>query len=92
MDWSVDRFGMGMVVRDSNSKSVAALIISQSRCIDPTSGEALASLHAVKFYKELVLSCIILEGDAQAIVQGVNSFERNRNKFGHIIEDIRMVL
>jgi hypothetical protein len=64
MDRSMDRFSMGMVVRDSNSKFVAARIISLSGCIDLASVEALASLHAVKFCKELGLSCIILEGDA----------------------------
>lgn len=32
--------------------------------IDPTTSEALALFHALNFYKESGLSCIILEGDA----------------------------
>jgi ribonuclease HI len=55
-------------------------------------GEALASYQAVNFCKELGLSSIILEGDAQVIVSGINTSNRNWSKLGHIIEDIRIVL
>ena len=64
MDWSMDRFGLGMVVRDSNGHCVVARTVPQHGRVDPTTGEALASFHAVDFCKELGLSCIILKGDA----------------------------
>ena len=42
--------------------------------------------------KELFLSCIVMEGDAQIIVKGINTFERNWCKYVHIIEDIWWML
>lgn len=71
---------------------VAARVVLRNGCVDPTVGEALASLHTVQFCQELGLSCIILEGDAQLIVIGINSSSRNWSKFGHVLEEIRTVV
>ena len=46
------RVGMGMVVRDSHGKFVAARIVSRCGCLDSTSGEALASYHAAILCKD----------------------------------------
>lgn len=75
---NLSRAGLNsFLIRDSDGRFVAARTVSRSGFIDPTAGEALAFFHAVKFCKELDLSCIILEGDAQIIVNGVNSSNRN---------------
>ena len=63
---------MGIVICDSDGRFVVARTVSRKGCVDPTTGEALAS-----FGKELDLSCIVMEGDAQVNVKGINSFERN---------------
>jgi hypothetical protein len=89
---ATDKFGMGIVIRDADGRFVTARIVSRKGSVDPTTGEALASFSAVSFGKELGFSCIVLEGDAQVIVKGINSLERNWCKYGHIIEDIRRVL
>lgn len=58
---------MGIVVRDSNGRVAAARIISRCGWLDPTSGEALASYHTTSLCKELGLSQVIMEGDAQVV-------------------------
>ena len=72
MDQPLDRFGMGMVSRDSDGRIVVARAVSRNGCVDSMVGEALTSFQAVNFFKELGLSSIILEGDhAQIIVKGL---------------------
>jgi ribonuclease HI len=60
--------------------------------MDPTSGEAMASYQAAKLCQELGLQTVILEGDAEVVVKGVNSKERLRNRYGHIIQGTWTVL
>ena len=43
---------------------------------DPTAGEALTSLYAVKMCKELGGQAIILEGDAKNVVDMINSEDK----------------
>jgi ribonuclease HI len=92
VDRGNDRFGLGIVIRDSDGRFVAARATSRNGCVDPTSGEAMASFQAAKLCQELGLQNVILEGDAEVVVKGVNSKERIWTRYGHIIEGTRTVL
>jgi acyl-CoA thioesterase FadM len=48
VDRGNDRFDLGIVIRDSNGRFVAARATSRNGCVDPTSGEAMASYQAAK--------------------------------------------
>jgi hypothetical protein len=39
MDQSLGRFRMGVVIRDSNGKCVAARVVTRYGCVDPTGAE-----------------------------------------------------
>jgi ribonuclease HI len=76
VDRGNDRFSLGIVIRDSDGRFVAARATSRNGCVDPTSGEAMASFQAAKLCQELGLQNVILKGDAKVVVKGVNSKER----------------
>jgi hypothetical protein len=79
-------------VKDHTGSVIAAKSLSRSGILDPTVGEALASLHAVRLGQELGGSAIILEGDAKQVVEAINSDVSNVSRFGHLVEDIRLNL
>lgn len=54
--------------------------------------EALITLHAVEFSKEMGFNDIILEGDVLQIVKTVKDLDQNRSNYGHIVEGIKMGL
>ena len=60
--------------------------------LDPTAAEALAAFQAVQLCKDLVLTHIILEGDAKLVVDAVKVSTHNWCRFGQMIDDIRTVL
>jgi hypothetical protein len=84
--------GLEMIVKDHTGSVIAAKSLSRSGILDPTVGEALASLHAVRLGQELGGSAIILEGDAKQVVEAINSDVSNVSRFGHLVEDIRLTL
>ncbi|KAL0002409.1 hypothetical protein SO802_016190 [Lithocarpus litseifolius] len=53
--------------------------------------EALACHRAVEFPKEIRLSEVILEGDAEVIIQQLQSNTTGVSSYGHVIEDILMM-
>lgn len=95
-DFAIDkaqcRTGMGMLVRDHTGTIIAAKCLSRAGNLDPTAGEALASLHAIRWCQELGRQAIILEGDAKQVVDAINSDVNNGSRLGHIVEDIRQFL
>jgi hypothetical protein len=72
-------------VRDRTGSVIAAKSLSRSGILDPTVGEALASLHAVRLGQELGGSAIILEGDAKQVVEAINFDVSNVTRFGHLV-------
>ena len=77
---------------EDDGRFVAARATSWNGCVDPTSSEAMASYQVAKLCQELGLHNIILEGDAEVVVKGVNSKERLWTRYGHIIEGTKRIL
>lgn len=54
--------------------------------------EAIASLHAAEFSRDLGISHIILEGDSLQVVNAVQAMRQNWSRSSHIVADICSVL
>jgi hypothetical protein len=49
-------------------------------------------VQAARFCKEMGLNNVILEGDASAIIAALRETEPNASRYGHLIEEARMIL
>jgi rhodanese-related sulfurtransferase len=54
--------------------------------------EAVVVVQAARFCKEMGLNNVILEGDASAIIAALRETEPNASRYGHLIEEARMIL
>jgi ribonuclease HI len=84
--------GVGVVVRDDQGKVILAQGKSILAMYDPATGEAVAALVAVELYRDLDVFDVILEGDSLEVVNAINEDRSSRRKYGHILDDIKMVL
>ncbi|XP_059454987.1 uncharacterized protein LOC132185199 [Corylus avellana] len=95
-DFAIDKSqcqtGMGMLVRDHTGMVISAKCLTRTGNLDPTVGDALASLYAIHWCQDLGGRAIILEGDAKQVVEAINFDVNNESRYGHIVEDIRQTL
>lgn len=90
INWEVDvdkgygRIRIGIVVRDHKGVVLAARSTPKNILVDLVVVEALSTLCAVKFSKDMSFHDIILEGDALQIVHVVKAGNKNWSKFGHL--------
>jgi ribonuclease HI len=95
-DASLDKIrrivGMGMIARDGQGSVIAAATKVLFLEADPVVAEFLATTHALIFCHELGLQHVIIEGDAQQVVNAINSDRPCNTSYGHLIEDIRVSL
>ncbi|XP_059446805.1 uncharacterized protein LOC132178381 [Corylus avellana] len=87
-----ERMGLGVVVRDSWGNILAAKCVTQAGCLAPAAAKAMAFLLAIRLCHELCLPQVHFEGDAKAVIDAVNSKEKDSCWMGHIIEDIKLEL
>ena len=81
--------GLGVVVRDSYGRVIAAL--SERITLPPTVEDlkALDSRKAVSFAIDLDLRDVVFEGDSEVIFKHLSSDQPSMAAFGHIVEDAR---
>jgi ribonuclease HI len=60
--------------------------------LDPSAAEALAMFYGVNFCKDLGISKLFVESDAQVVVSSVRNGEADYSRFGHMVDDIRAAL
>ena len=60
--------------------------------LDPTTAEAMATIKAIKLCKELDVENVIIEGDAQAIIQALQGRDQNGNRYGQLVKDAKLIL
>ncbi|XP_059451054.1 uncharacterized protein LOC132181841 [Corylus avellana] len=82
-------WGMGMILRDSRGRMIAAKSSFRLGVLDPTVAEAIAALEAIWFCNRLGYDWIQFVGDAKVVVQAVLSDETDWSPTGHIIEAIK---
>ncbi|XP_040987783.1 uncharacterized protein LOC121235501 [Juglans microcarpa x Juglans regia] len=95
-DASVDkvncRVGVGVIVRDWTGKVIGSLRSQRDLFPDAYLAEAFATLKAVILGKQLGLQSIILEGDAQKVVNDIKGAVDHWTPTGLMISDIRLLL
>ncbi|XP_059451219.1 uncharacterized protein LOC132182025 [Corylus avellana] len=87
-----ERIGLRVVVRDSWGNMLAAKCVTQDGCLALAVAEAMAFLVAIRLCHGLGLPQVHFEGDAKAVIESVNSGEKDSSWMGHIIEDIKLEL
>lgn len=65
------RFGVGVLVRDHEGRVKAARSVTKSGFLEPTAAEALALFEGVRLCKDLGILNLIVEGDAQVVVNPI---------------------
>lgn len=84
--------GVGIVVRDSDGRVVAAIATVIQFIFDPPPAEAMAAWRAVLLCRKLGFTHMIFEGDSLSIVFALNSESPCWHRYGHVIEDVRIWL
>jgi ribonuclease HI len=92
VDLTLQRMGVGLIVRDGEGSVLAAMCTSVDFIIDPTVAEAMALWKAVSCCLDLGFSRIHLEGDALEVVQALKQTGSCWSRYGQIIEDTRSQL
>jgi ribonuclease HI len=81
--------GLGILARDKRGRVQGACSVTMKVTTSAPEAEALAALHAMIFTKEKEYSGVVFEGDAQTIVNAVNSSQPCDSSYGHFIEDAK---
>ena len=89
VDKNNGRVGLGAVIRNHRC---AAKSMSCQGFLDPIVAEAMAALMPTQLCNVVGLMRIQLEGDAQVVVDAVNSMEPNERCMYHLMADIRSTL
>jgi ribonuclease HI len=82
--------GIRVVARDNNGNVLGSKSLTKKVVTAPKLVEAMIAYEAVVFCKEVGFYEIILEGDAQQVVNDVNSRTPNHDVAGHFVEGIIM--
>jgi ribonuclease HI len=85
-------FGMGVVVWDSDWRLLAAKSLIRRGRVEPVVAEGMACYYDVNLCKAMGFLNIWLEGDAKLICDALNKRSSENSSYGHLIEDIGMVL
>ena len=86
------RVGMGILIRDHRGHVMAARNTTRMGGFEPVVAEALSLLDGLQFIVEMGLQNAMIEGDAQTVLTALNEDQSSRARFGHIVEDMRMIL
>jgi ribonuclease HI len=81
--------GLGILARDAGGRVQGAYSVTLKVTVLASDAEALAALYAVFYAKERNFSGVLFEGDAQVIVNAMNSLQPCNSSYGHFIEDAR---
>jgi ribonuclease HI len=90
-----DRYGtvgLRIIARDASGRVQGAYSVTLKVTASASDAEALAALYAVIYAKERNFSGVLFEGDAQVIVNAMNSLQPCDSSYGHFIEDARREL
>jgi hypothetical protein len=92
VDWGGGKIGIGVVVRDSLGKFVAALAYGLPSIMDPTCAEAYGVWKLAEFCSSEVYRTLEVEGDALEIVQELHADSICRSSYGHLVEGTKQLL
>jgi ribonuclease HI len=84
--------GVGLVARDSTGKVRASLCNFLPYLTNPAVAEAFATRQGAELLRDMGFQKILLEGDAQVIVQAINYAGVCSARYANIIDDTRTIL
>ncbi|XP_028074522.1 uncharacterized protein LOC114276883 [Camellia sinensis] len=82
----LEAVGVGVIVRESHGKVIAAMSERLPHWVDADCAEALAAASAIAFGAELGLSHIHLEGDSLSIIKAFRCEDQVLSCYGHILQ------
>ena len=83
------RMGFGVVVRNERGEVITAQCQSALGLFDPAMAEARAALLVVHLCREHGFIRVHFEGDAQIVVNAINSQEVYWSRMGLLVDDLR---
>lgn len=72
-----NRMGVGVIIRNSEGRVIAALSIVKKETQEPAVGEATAALLAMEFGRDIGVMDVILEGDSLQVIKAINVHSPN---------------
>ncbi|GAV89685.1 RVT_3 domain-containing protein, partial [Cephalotus follicularis] len=84
--------GAGMVVRDVQGNVLLAAAMTVEHIRDPRSIEAMAILHALKVSLEKGWRKIIVESDAENVLNEINAYQPSLSLYGNVVEEIKSLV
>ena len=84
--------GIGIIAMDHEGKILAAQSVTHKYIMDPATAEATAAWKAVELGYELGWRHIILEGDALAVINMLNSKDRWMKSYEVVVHETRNLL
>jgi hypothetical protein len=86
------KMGISVIIRDSKGEVLTILAEPKDHVIALDVVEAMSALRVVNFIYKLGFYRISLEGDVLQIVQALGKGVSNWSAYGHLIEEIWVVL
>jgi hypothetical protein len=86
------RMGMSILLRDNFGHVKAARSITKLCYVDSTIAEAMTLFQGIMWCRELGIQNVIVEGDAQIIISALLDGNQMGTRFGHLVDDMRLVL
>ncbi|XP_042953505.1 uncharacterized protein LOC122290053 [Carya illinoinensis] len=91
-DKSLNRGGIGIVVRDCEGKLKACLTTSRDQVFSAAQAEKAALQRALDMCIDMDLNHVVFEGDAKAIIEAVNSRNEDFSWGGQDTDDLQHVM
>ncbi|XP_042974694.1 uncharacterized protein LOC122306328 [Carya illinoinensis] len=88
-DKSLNRMGMGIIVRDSEGKIQACLTAPKEWVFSAAQAERAALQRAMFMCFEMGMHQVIFEGDAKVVIDAINSKEMDSSWHGQETEDLQ---
>ncbi|XP_059446658.1 uncharacterized protein LOC132178227 [Corylus avellana] len=92
VDGKNGRMGVGLILIDHDGGVLATGSFTKKGWLDPTTVEVMATIRAAQFCKEMDVSNVLIEGDAQKIIQALQNGDQNGSRYGQLVEDAKLIL
>jgi ribonuclease HI len=92
LDKTQCRVGLRIIIRDHGGNVLLARSFTKVGTVEPSAAEAMALFQGVIQCQSLGLQKLILEGEAKVVLDALGKKIINRSRYGHLVEDIRVIL
>ena len=82
---------VGLILGDNDRGVHAARSLTQKVWLDPTTVEAMATVRAAQLCKKMNVRNVIIEGDAQTIIQALQVRDKSESRYRQLVEDAKLI-